>query len=391
MSRRVERTRTGAWEVRPYLGTNPVTRRRIRPSRTFPGELSREEAQALADAWVAQVEESLAPRGGTTVAEAGELYLRHLEAAEAKPATLKTYRTSLRCCIDPYLGRAPVAAVESWMIQGAWDELAADGLAGATVRKAHWLLSGMFAWAITEKMRPTGDNPVDAVDAPPGSSREAVAVFEGDFAALCDALLAALRDEGAPWNERMAAWAALDSLFTGLRCGEACGLRRGDDSALRREQSVTGTVTEAGGLARVPPKTPRSRRVVGYSEELAEVALEASSIVAGCIGRRWTRTSTAPLAPSDTGGLLRPSSISAAFTSLARRAGMPAGTTFHSMRHTHASVLLADRWSARAVSERLGHSTVTTTLAIYGHLMRGFDGEMAAGFGGAARRMGWSA
>ena len=84
-------------------------------------------------------------------------------------------------------------------------------------------------------------------------------------------------------------------------------------------------------------------------------------------------------------------SISAAFTSLARRAGMPPGTTFHSMRHTHASVLLADRWSARAVSARLGHSTVATTLAIYGHLMPGFDGEMAAGFGGAARRMGWSA
>ena len=44
--------------------------------------------------------------------------------------------------------------------------------------------------------------------------------------------------------------------------------------------------------------------------------------------------------------------------------------TFHSIRHTHASILLFQGVSILAVSKRLGHSNVTTTQEIYLHIIK---------------------
>lgn len=45
------------------------------------------------------------------------------------------------------------------------------------------------------------------------------------------------------------------------------------------------------------------------------------------------------------------------------------GATFHTLRHTHASQLLAAGVNVQVVAERLGHSSVTTTMDIYAHLL----------------------
>ncbi|HKA99526.1 MAG TPA: tyrosine-type recombinase/integrase [Methyloceanibacter sp.] len=46
---------------------------------------------------------------------------------------------------------------------------------------------------------------------------------------------------------------------------------------------------------------------------------------------------------------------------------------FHGLRHTHASLLLAQGVPVLTVSRRLGHSKASMTLDIYGHLMPGAD------------------
>lgn len=57
------------------------------------------------------------------------------------------------------------------------------------------------------------------------------------------------------------------------------------------------------------------------------------------------------------------------FATAVRRAGLPAGTTSHHLRHHYASVLLAAGESVVAVAERLGHENATLVLKTYGHLM----------------------
>ncbi len=49
----------------------------------------------------------------------------------------------------------------------------------------------------------------------------------------------------------------------------------------------------------------------------------------------------------------------------------------HDLRHTHATLLLADREPIKTVSERLGHASPSITLGVYGHVMPG-DQKRAA-------------
>lgn len=54
-------------------------------------------------------------------------------------------------------------------------------------------------------------------------------------------------------------------------------------------------------------------------------------------------------------------------------AGIAEGFTIHSMRHTHASILLKNEVNPLVVSERLGHSSVTVTMNIYAHVLKGME------------------
>ena len=59
------------------------------------------------------------------------------------------------------------------------------------------------------------------------------------------------------------------------------------------------------------------------------------------------------------------------------------GVTLHSLRHTHASMLIAGGVDVISVSRRLGHSSPKVTLEVYGHLIHGGD-DRAAQIVGAA-------
>ena len=54
-------------------------------------------------------------------------------------------------------------------------------------------------------------------------------------------------------------------------------------------------------------------------------------------------------------------------------AGISEGFTIHSMRHTHASILLKNNISPLVVSERLGHSSVAFTMNVYAHVLKNME------------------
>jgi integrase len=51
------------------------------------------------------------------------------------------------------------------------------------------------------------------------------------------------------------------------------------------------------------------------------------------------------------------------------------GVTFHSLRHTHASQLIASGMDALTISRRLGHGSAAITLTVYGHLFGNTDAK----------------
>ncbi len=52
----------------------------------------------------------------------------------------------------------------------------------------------------------------------------------------------------------------------------------------------------------------------------------------------------------------------------------------HDLRHTHATLLLADGVPVKIVSERLGHASATITLTVYQHVHPGMGREAADRF-----------
>ena len=59
------------------------------------------------------------------------------------------------------------------------------------------------------------------------------------------------------------------------------------------------------------------------------------------------------------------------------------GLRFHDLRHTVASLLIAQGANPKQIQERLGHASITPTLGTYGHLLDGHDTDLLAGMDAA--------
>jgi Phage integrase family len=82
------------------------------------------------------------------------------------------------------------------------------------------------------------------------------------------------------------------------------------------------------------------------------------------------------IAPAPLGRPLRPHTwVKSLFKPALRAAGLPEGLRPYDLRHTCASLLIAQDASVKAVQARLGHATASITLDTYGHL---FPSELEA-------------
>ena len=74
---------------------------------------------------------------------------------------------------------------------------------------------------------------------------------------------------------------------------------------------------------------------------------------------------------------MNPDTVSAWFPDHAEKQGLPRHN-FHILRHTHASILLADGADIKEISERLGHATIRITYDLYAHCMPGHGKKLAS-------------
>ena len=82
-------------------------------------------------------------------------------------------------------------------------------------------------------------------------------------------------------------------------------------------------------------------------------------------------------AKGDEGNWPKPYSISDRWRDAIKSRSIPK-VTFHALRHTHASMLIAAGLDVVAVSRHLGHASPALTLNVYGHLFKNHDDGAAA-------------
>lgn len=156
---------------------------------------------------------------------------------------------------------------------------------------------------------------------------------------------------------------------TGCRLGEALGLVWGDVDLDAETLTFTHQLDRSG--ERVALKTKRSRRCLEVTAPLAS-RLRAQKLAAPRSGPYdfvfVTRNGT-PHDHRNIGGRLLARAVERAGLEAIERDGriVEHAPTFHSLRHSHGSALIAAGWDIEEVSARLGHSDIATTQRVYVH------------------------
>jgi len=179
---------------------------------------------------------------------------------------------------------------------------------------------------------------------------------------------------------------ALTSLFTGLRRGELLALRWLDVDFDRKRMTIRRALeqTVEFGTRVKEPKTKSGKRTIGLPDIVVETLREhrrqqLEMRLALGLGKPSEDALVFP-APG-TERLWSPDVFSGLWKDVETELGL--GISFHSLRHTHASQLIAADVPITEIAHRLGHQSPSTTLSIYAHLFRKDDSKAAAAINAA--------
>jgi integrase len=280
--------------------------------------------------------------------------IRNRSGDPFKPSTIRSYETSLELYVRPHLGAMRLAEVKRRHVQNLADRLVAEDAAPSTVRNALMPLRVIFRRALRDDE--VSVNPCDGLELPANRRRRERVASREDVGALIVAL---------PEPFDRALWAT--ALYAGLRRGELLALRWSDldttEGVIRVERAYDPKAGEyvkpksRAGVRRVP--MPSALRHALLEHRVASGIPDAEALVFGVKGQ-----------PFDD------EEVRARAAEVWAEAKLePIG--LHEARHTAASVMIAAGVNVKALSEFLGHSSITTTLDLYGHLLPGSLAEAA--------------
>jgi len=168
------------------------------------------------------------------------------------------------------------------------------------------------------------------------------------------------------------------ALLTGMRQGEILGLRWRDIDFERRIISINQTLTHYGKTIKSGAKTAAGIRTIAMPNLLITILkkqYEKYDELKQKLGEKFIDMDLVIFNLSN-GKTVFPSNLTKIYTADVKRAGLP-HITFHSMRHTHATMLIEQNVNVKLISERLGHSKIGVTLDTYSHVIPSMQQEVA--------------
>ncbi len=366
------RKRGDAWELRAYVGTDPITNRQKYVTRTFRGG-KREAEEALARL-VTEVSGGGHAAQDTTV---GDLIREWLDLAkpELSPTTARGYEWIVKTYITPTLDKVPLARLRAAQLDRLYAKLRDEGgqdgkpLSAATVRQVHAILRRALQQGVRWGWLAT--NPATQAT-PPRIRRPEVAPPE-------PADVLKLIETADTVDPDLAAFLRT-SVTTGARRGELCALRWRDLDLPGRTVTIAHNLVEGpeGRLVEKDTKTHAARRIAldvttvevlqAHRRRMDERARACGAEVRDA-AYVFTRSvdGTDPWVPNE---------VTKVFISLRNKVGLK-NVRLHDLRHFAATRLLAAGVPVRTVSGRLGHANAATTLGVYAHFVEESDRDAA--------------
>lgn len=154
-----------------------------------------------------------------------------------------------------------------------------------------------------------------------------------------------------------------------MRRGEALALTWPDVDLPERLVRVRGTLARIDGEVKVlEPKSAKSRRTISLSGPAAAVLTrvrQRTEIERHQAAQLWV--DSGHIFVTDIGEPSDPRNALRALAVAARRAGLDR-VGLHTLRHSTASLMLSERVPLNVVSQILGHSGISITADVYGHI-----------------------
>lgn len=278
-------------------------------------------------------------------------------------STFVQYKSVVNRHIVPALGRLQLRSLTPAHARALYREKLDSGLSSRTVQYIHITLHKALKQAVMDGLIPR--NITDAVKPPQVHKKEVQPLTPVEVAALLSAAS----------GDRLEAL-YVTAIHTGLRRGEILGLKWSDVDLDTRTLSVQRSLDKDGTFN--PPKRNKSRRTVTLTPKAVE-ALKGHRVRQNeerlQIGSLWDDHNL--VFPNQYGKPMHADNLyHRSFKPLLDRAGL-FGFTFHSLRHTCATLLLSKNINPKIVSEMLGHATISQTMDTYSHVMPGM-GDVAA-------------
>ena len=291
------------------------------------------------------------------------------------PKTAERYRQLASQQIYPHLGEIELQRLDESHIQDWHAKLLTRGgmagqpLSARTVGHAHRLLHVALQRAVTG--RKVARNVCDGRDMrPPKANPFEVKTLRPD---QIEELLSRIRDH------RLYTPAVV-ALGTGLRRGEILALRWRDidlDKAILRVERSLG---EAGEQLYIKgPKSAAGRRSLSLPPFVtAALSEHRRQVLEVRMALGQGRMDPDDLIFTDVdGNPWQPDKVSRDWANIVRLRKLPR-VSFHGLRHTHVSLLIAGGLDVHAVSKRIGHGSAALTLSTYTHQFHNRDAEATA-------------
>lgn len=356
-------------QVKQNGKTKPVWRALGLPDGTPKPQVNkafREVVRKYEEEYAALLERAGRPASDIPVFDYLCAYLKKAEPSLQKN-TIQSYRSMIYGKIKRYFTARPDLTVGNLTprdIQKFYDHMVKEGdVNNNTIIHYHAILRRAFHQAFKDEL--IDANPFDRIDRPKKDKFRGANYSEEELLNLLELVRS---DVIYP--------AILFAGCMGLRRSEALGVRWSRIDWEKKTILLDTKIVEydEGGKKIVAPqeemKNESSRRTLPLPEPVYQMLLEEKEkqeLYRRMFKKSYDRTYEDYVCVDQLGGIIRPSYVTRHYGELLKKYGLR-HIRFHDLRHTFASLLIANGVPLINVSNFLGHSDLSTTANIYAHL-----------------------
>ncbi len=322
------------------------------------------EARQKLDAYLADLRAGkivLGPK--QTVAQYLTHWLEDSYRLQLRVSSVQKYRGLLKNHLIPAFGHLRLSDLTRQHVQSFYARKLGEGLSPRTIKVIHVLLSGALKEAVRDGL--LAQNVCEYVTLPRVGVYEAHPFTQEE----CQRLIEATRGH---WL-----WPfLLVAVTTGARRGELLALRWDDVDLVTGVVRIHRTVGRLTGLGYVEneTKTVSGMRSVNLPRVAIDALCEQRKYV-DCLSRSAYWNDRGLVFPGRFGNYMDDSHLLKRFKVLLAQAGLPV-VRLHDLRHSAATLLLAAGVNVKVVQELLGHSSISVTLGMYGHVLPNMQREV---------------